>query len=119
MPTERWSEDIWIIRLQNEPVFSDDLHPLFQRLGCDDAPPALIIDLGEVTSINSSNLSQLLKLRKAASDHRVQLRMTSPSNAVWSVFLMTGLDKVFPLAQDTATALAQPPLFRLLPTNAQ
>ena len=106
MPTERWSDDIWIVRLQNEPVFSDDIHPLLQRLGRDDAPPALVVDLSDVTSINSSNLSQLLKLRKAATDHNVELRMTSPSNAVWSVFLMTGLDKVFPFTQGTATALA-------------
>lgn len=105
-PTERWSDEIWIVRLQNEPVFSDELHPLLQRLGRDEAPPAIIIDLAEVTRINSSNLSQLLKLRKAASDHDVQVRLTSPSNAVWSVFLMTGLDKVFPFNQDTATALA-------------
>lgn len=107
MPTERWSEQIWIIRLQNEPAFSDEIHPLLQRLGRDDAPPAIIIDLGDVTQINSSNLSQLLKLRKTANDHGVQVRMTSPSNAVWSVFLMTGLDKVFPFSQDTATALAE------------
>lgn len=107
MPTERWSDDIWIVRLQNEPGFSDDIHPLLQRLGRDDSPPALVIDLSDVTSINSSNLSQLLKLRKTASDHDVKLRMTSPSNAVWSVFLMTGLDKVFSFTQDTATALAE------------
>lgn len=107
MPTERWSDDIWIVRLQNEPGFSDDIHPLLQRLSRDDAPPALVIDLSEVTSINSSNLSQLLKLRKTASDHSVTLRMTSPSDAVWSVFLMTGLDKVFPFTQDTATALTE------------
>lgn len=107
MPTERWSDDIWIVRLQNEPGFSDDLHPLIQRLGRDEAPPALVIDLADVTSINSSNLSQLLKLRKSANDHKVSLRMTSPSNAVWSVFLMTGLDKVFSFTQDTATALAE------------
>ena len=107
MPTERWSDDIWTVRLQNEPAFSDDVHPLLQRLSRDDAPPSLVIDLSEVTQINSSNLSQLLKLRKTASDHNVELRMTSPTNAVWSVFLMTGLDKVFPFTQDTSTALAE------------
>lgn len=107
MPTERWSDEIWIVRLQNEPVFSDEIHPLLQRMGRDDAPPAIVIDLAEVSRINSSNLSQLLKLRKSATDHNVQLRVTSPSNAVWSVFLMTGLDKVFQFTQDTATALAE------------
>ncbi len=107
MPTERWSDEIWIVRLQNEPAFSDEIHPLLQRLGRDEAPPAIIVDLSEVTRINSSNLSQLLKLRKTAADHNVEVRVTSPTNAVWSVFLMTGLDKVFPFAQDTATALAE------------
>ena len=106
MPTERWSDDIWIVRLQNEPAFSDEIHPLLQRMSRDDAPPAIIIDLAEVSQINSSNLSQLLKLRKAATDHKVEVRLTSPTNAVWSVFLMTGLDKVFPFMRDTASALA-------------
>lgn len=107
MPTERWSEEIWIIRLQNEPAFSDEILPLLQVLGRDDGPPAFILDFSEVTSINSSNLSQLLKLRKSAADHNVNVRLTSPTNAVWSVFLMTGLDKVFSFTQDTATALAE------------
>lgn len=107
MPTERWSDQIWIVRLQNEPAFSDELHPLLQRMGRDDAPPGVILDFSEVTSINSSNLSQLLKLRKSAADHKIDVRFTSPTNAVWSVFLMTGLDKVFPFAQDTSTALAE------------
>jgi anti-anti-sigma factor len=106
-PTERWSDDIWIVRLQNEPAFSDEVHPLLQRIGRDEVPPAVVVDLAEVTRINSSNLSQLLKLRKSATDHNIQLRVTSPSNAVWSVFLMTGLDKVFQFTQDTATALAE------------
>lgn len=107
MPTERWSEEIWIVRLQNEPAFSDEVHPLLQRIGRDDTAPAIIVDLAEVTRINSSNLSQLLKLRKAATDHNIEVRLTAPTNAVWSVFLMTGLDKVFPFTQDTATALAE------------
>lgn len=106
-PTERWSDEIWIVRLQNEPVFSDEIHPLLQRIGRDDTPPAIIVELAEVTRINSSNLSQLLKLRKAASDHNVKVRLTSPANAVWSVFLMTGLDKIFQFTQDTSTALAE------------
>lgn len=107
MPTERWSNDIWIIRLQDEPAFSDELHPLLKRLDRDDAPPALVVDLSEMASINSSNLSLLLKLRKAAADRDVTLWMTSPARAVWSVFQVTGLDKVFSFAQDTATALTK------------
>ena len=107
MPIERWSDEIWIVRLQNEPLFSDEVHPLLQRLGRDDAPPNIIMDFSDVTQINSANLSQLLKLRKAATDHKTNVRFTSPTNAGWSVFLMAGLDKVFTLTQDTATALAE------------
>ena len=106
-PTERWSDEIWIVRLQNEPAFSDELHPLLQRIGRDETPPGIVVDLAEVSRINSSNLSQLLKLRKITADHNVQLRVTSPTNAVWSVFVMTGLDKVFQFTQDTSTALAE------------
>lgn len=107
MPIERWSDAIWILRLQNEPVFSDDLYPMLQRINRDDAPNNLILDFSDVTQINSSNLSQLLKLRKTATDHNISLRFTSPTDAVWSVFLMTSLDKVFTFAHDTSTALAE------------
>ena len=61
----------------------------------------------EVTHLNSSNLSQLLRLRKDVIDREARLRLAGPPDHVWAVFLATGLDKVFDFATDTSTALAE------------
>jgi len=105
MPLQEWSENIWVVRLQDEPAFSDEVLPLIDRM--EGSPPAqgIVIDFSDVTQINSSNLSQLLRVRKASVDADTGLYLVSPQDAVWSVFLMTGLDKVFQFSQDTATAL--------------
>ena len=107
MPIQEWSDQIWVVRLLDEPAFSDELRPLIDRMLAPDACPALIIDLSEVSQINSSNLSQLLRLRKAVADRDTELKIAGPTNAVWSVFMMTGLDKVFHFTSDTSTALAE------------
>jgi anti-anti-sigma regulatory factor len=48
-----------------------------------------------------------LRLRKAITDRKAQLRLTAPGDPVWAVFLTTGLDKVFQFSHDTTTALAE------------
>lgn len=107
MPIQEWSDQIWVVRLQDEPGFSDELHPLIDRAQSKGDVPSLVIDLSEVHQINSSNLSQLLRLRKAVADRDTQMKIAGPTNAVWSVFMMTGLDKVFSFTSDTSTALAE------------
>ena len=56
--------------------------------------------------INSSNIAQLLRLRKILGEGDRQLRICGVSDEVWSVLMVTGLDKVFHFAPDTMTALA-------------
>lgn len=107
MPVEEWSDRIWVARLTDEPGFSDELRPLTDTLQSQENPPGLVVDLSDVTQINSSNLSQLLRLRKLMVERDTQLRLAGPSDAVWSIFIMTGLDKVFHFAEDTATALTE------------
>ncbi|MFI4860616.1 MAG: STAS domain-containing protein [Phycisphaerales bacterium JB063] len=107
MPVQEWSERIWLVQLTDEPGFSDELGPLTDRIITMDPPPALVIDLSDVTQINSSNLSQLLRLRKAMVERDTPIRLASPPDAVWSVFIMTGLDKVFYFSQDTSIALTE------------
>ncbi|MEM1356032.1 MAG: STAS domain-containing protein [Planctomycetota bacterium] len=107
MPIQEWSDQIWVVRLLDEPAFSDELRPLIDRTQTLSDVPSLVIDLAEVTQINSSNLSQLLRLRKAVADRDTQMKIAGPTNAVWSVFMMTGLDKVFSFTPDTSTALAE------------
>ena len=112
MPIQEWSDQIWVARLTEEPGFSDELRPLTDTLQARAEPPALVIDLSDITQINSSNLSQLLRVRKLMVERDTPLRIAGPSDPVWSVFIMTGLDKVFHFTEDTATALAELQLLR-------
>ena len=103
-----WSSGIVIASLADEPELSDELQSLAERL--EQAPPsdtpAAILNFGDVTYLNSSNIAQLLRLRRRLEDCGRPLRLCSVSDEVWSVMLLTGLDKVFDFAPDPATAIA-------------
>lgn len=106
MATE-WSEDIAIAELNDEPAISDELNGLIDRVQqAGDSTPHIVLNLGGVTYLNSSNIAQLLKLRAGLTKAGRRLKLCSVSDEVWSVFLVTGLDKVFMFAPDPMTALA-------------
>jgi len=106
MPIQKWSEQIWILQLADEPALSEDLTALRHEAGRAATPPHAVIDFTATTQLNSSNLSQLLRLRKQAFDHATKIRLAGIPDAVWVVFMTTGLDKVFDFAPDVPTALA-------------
>lgn len=106
MPIEAWSDRIWIVTLSPEPALSDDLHAARDRAQVATVAPHLVVDLASVKELNSSNLSQLLRLRKVAIERESKLRLAAPSDTVWALFLTTGLEKVFDFAPDVPTALA-------------
>lgn len=104
-----WSDTIAIAELQDEPAFSEELTTLIDRVSdaaADDQVPHIVLNLGSVTYLNSSNIAQLLRLRTALSKHGRRLKLCSVSDQVWSVMLVAGLDKVFLFAPDPMTALA-------------
>lgn len=102
-----WSEDIIITDLSDEPQLSEELNLLIERLsGAGGGRSSVVLNFASVTYVNSSNLAQLLKLRKLLADAGSGLRLCSVSDEVWSVMLVTGLDKVFQFAPDPLTALA-------------
>ncbi|MEM8738976.1 MAG: STAS domain-containing protein [Planctomycetota bacterium] len=107
MPLQKWSDDIWVCQLSSEPAFSEDVDTLLSRYEASGAPPHVVLDLSEAEVLNSSNLSQMLRVRKLVSDAGRRVKISGPSNAVWTLFLTMGLDQVFDFAQDTATALAE------------
>ncbi len=107
MSIQKWSDRIWVVRLNDDPAFTEDLDQLNERILSPDMMPHLVLEFAAVDSIVSSNLSALLRLRKNAIDREINLRMTSVSDSVWAVFLTTGLDKVFHFVPDTPTALAE------------
>lgn len=107
MPMQRWSDRIWIAQLARDPSFSDDVDALLHRARAASPMPHIVIDLSGVEHMNSTNLSQLLRLRKAMIEGGAKLCLSAPPDHVWALFLATGLDKVFEFTTDTSTALAQ------------
>ena len=107
MSIQKWSDKIWVVSLNDDPMFAEDMDQLAEQALAPDRLPHIVLDFSSVEIICSSNLSALLRLRKSASDREAQLRLTSLTDPVWGVFLTTGLDKVFHFTHDTTTALAE------------
>lgn len=105
MPIQNWSENIVVVELANDPAFTDDLNAVMDllagRTGLD-----VVMNMGGVAYLNSSNIARLLRLRKAVLAGGTRLKLCGISSHVWGVFLVTGLDKVFDFADNVATALA-------------
>lgn len=103
-----WSDDIVVIELSDDPQLTDELSALLDRVAASDAAhvPSVVLNMSLVGYIKSSNLAQLIRLRKLLSDAGRALRLCSVDDRVWSVMLVTGLDKLFDVSPDPMTALA-------------
>ncbi|MBX3375304.1 MAG: STAS domain-containing protein [Phycisphaeraceae bacterium] len=107
MAISDWSESILLADLQDEPSFSEDLETLIARLEAMEPPlPDVVLNMAAVHAINSSNIAQMLTLRKRLLADDARLKVCSVGDTVWSVFLVTGLDKVFDFNDDVLTSLA-------------
>ena len=107
MPIEEWSEEITIATIGDEPAFSEDMGNLLQRIGeREDSTPDVILDLSSVSYLNSSNIAQMLRLRKRLNTGGRNMRICSVDDQVWGVLMITGLDKIFDFTDDVSTALA-------------
>ena len=104
MGIQKWSDDILMGDLAEEPVFSDDLSSLGDMLAQE--AQDVVLNFRAVDFLNSSNIARLLKLRKTILSTGKRLVLCGINNQVWGVFLVTGLDKIFEYTNDTATALA-------------
>jgi anti-anti-sigma factor len=103
-----WSESIVIAELTDEPAFSEEVNALIERVETEDEArvPHLVLNLAQVTYLNSSNIAQLLRLHKRLGRCGRTLKLCSLADEVWTLMLATGLDKVFRFAPDPLTALA-------------
>ncbi|GJQ28323.1 MAG: hypothetical protein HBSAPP03_02070 [Phycisphaerae bacterium] len=102
-----WSDRIVVTELGDEPGLSEDLHAIIDRVqAAKGFVPHVVLNFGQVTYLNSSNLAQLLRLKKLLHERDAGLRLCSVGDQVWTLFLVTGLDKVFRFAPDPMTALA-------------
>ena len=103
-----WSDDIVVVDLADDPQLSDELTAIIDRVaGAETAAvPHVVLNMALVGYIKSSNLAQLIKLRKLVNDVGRELVLCAVDDRVWSVMMVTGLDKLFEVAPDPMTALA-------------
>ena len=107
MAIQKWSETIWVAQPADEPEFTDDLSALRNDIANGAAAPDVVLDLSAVNYVGSSQLAQMLRLRKTVVDQGTRLRVVEANETVRAVFQTTGLDKVFDFMDDVTTALAQ------------
>jgi anti-anti-sigma factor len=106
MTLNQWSEDVLILELQNEPDFSEDTDSLLLKLKSSDIlVPDVIIDLQQVSTLNSSNLGALIECKKLLGKKDRRMIICNINDGIWSTMLATGLDQVFTFIEDTTTAL--------------
>jgi anti-anti-sigma factor len=119
MPLEKWSDEVVVVHLADDPQFTDDLESL--ETAVSQSPLDAVLEFGAVHFINSSNIAKLLKVRKQMVARGSRLLLCNIGTQVWGAFLITGLDKVFELSDNVPTALATlhgcPP--RILPGRLQ
>lgn len=104
MAIQEWSEDITVCELADEPQFSDELDGVLDKF--DAKPTDVVLNFAAVGFINSSNISQLLRLRKHTLSGQRRLILCGVNTQVAGVLRVTGLDKVFEFTSDISTALA-------------
>ena len=104
MAIQEWSEKIKMVDLGDEPQFSEEMDGLAEDL--EQKPADVALNFASVGFINSSNVAQLLRLRKKMLSIHRRLILCEVSPQVWGVFTVTGLDKIFDFAKNVGTALA-------------
>ncbi len=104
MAIERWSERVVVVQLADDPQFGDTLDSLMPMLESERL--AVVLNLSGVHYVNSSHLGRLLQVRRVQSRNECRLVLCGIDTAVWSVFLVTGLDKLFDYSDDVTTSLA-------------
>jgi len=105
MPVQRWSDETLVVRLADDPLLSEDMAEINDRLH--GACCAVVLDLSDLTLLTSSGISRLLRLRKCMIESGRRLVLCSPQDKVWGVFLATGLDGIFEFASNVTEALTR------------
>jgi anti-anti-sigma factor len=105
MGIQDWSEDIILVDLPAEPEMGDELQTVTgivrDRGNCD-----VVVDFSNVDIVTSSSLSKMLKLRKLLNDCGHRLVFCGVPAATKGIFMVTGLEGIFELADDKFIALA-------------
>ncbi len=106
MPVQQWSDTVILGELGNDPQFTDDISAIVEQC-IKDTRQDVLLSLSAATYLNSSNIAQLLKLRKLVTiTNQRRLKLAGVSTQVWGVFLVTGLDRIFDFVDDVPSGLA-------------
>jgi anti-anti-sigma factor len=103
MAIQNWSDDIMVAELADDPQFTDELDSLLEKI--EGKPTDVVLKFAAVGFVNSSNIAKLLRLRKAIANAGSRLIMCDVNTQVWSIFMVTGLDKIFEFTADISVAL--------------
>jgi anti-anti-sigma factor len=106
MPIEKWSDNVLVVHLSDDPQLTDDLESLAKLAQPGGGAVSAVLDFAGVSYINSSNIAKLLRVRQATVSSDGKLILCGMTTQVWSAFLITGLDKVFTFTDNVPTALA-------------
>lgn len=107
MSISEWSSVVTVAELQDEPILSDDLTEVIDRVSdCEDSPPGVVLSFANVSYLNSSNLARLLELRKTLLDLHGGLRLCELDETLLELFRVTGLNRIFSIDDTMTTALA-------------
>ena len=104
MPIEKWSENVVVVHLADDPQLTDDLASV-EEMAAQNRVDA-VLDFSAVHYINSSNIARLLKVRNLMIGADARLVLCGVNTRIWGAFLITGLDKVFEFSDNVTTALA-------------
>jgi len=104
MAIQKWSDEITIVELSDDPQFTEDLDSLMDSVEANATD--VVLNLAAVGFINSSNVAKLLRVRKVMLAVNRRLVLCDVNAQVWGIFLVTGLDKIFEFTSDVAIALA-------------
>ncbi len=106
MAVQQWSDTVILGEMPEDPQFTDDLSGIIDQC-TKDTRQDVLLNLAGASYLNSSNIAQLLKLRKLVTiTNQRRLKLAGVSTQVWGVFLVTGLDRIFDFVDDVPSGLA-------------
>ena len=106
MPVEKWSDNVIVVRLADDPHLGDDLDALDAATSQPPSPLSAVVDFTSVRMVNSSTLARLIKVRRQTAAGNGRLVLCGLNDNVWGAFLVTNLDKLFEFSDSVAMALA-------------
>ena len=104
MAIQKWSDEITVVELGDDPQYTDELSAMMDAL--ESRPTDVVLNFSAISFINSSNVARLLRIRKLMLSLNRRLVLCGVNTQVWGIFLVTGLDKIFEFTHDVSTALA-------------